>query len=346
MAHLLINRAAQSDSELSEIVDVGGNEDDEENEATSSSSSDSSTSSEDESQQQQDSGIPSDMTLELAQFSKDALLSLPRGLCENAAIFKEFFSRETWSYLPEHMRAQLYEFLPRFSHLLPPAQAQAEQQRSIASLFDGSLQRFGKDPLTTIQKHLEMGNYRPDVRELRESIAKSRRREQRFQNCERLSHLAKQLFVSRERLLRQAYNAPPDAVLRSTRSTQQQASLAQYADNKLCAVKARKRYKDEVQQLAKQLGLGNQQFSADEDDDDMLDVDELKESRSIAELDVVKPTNDKFIYGTMFKRRLDMDDEDALKAQQRAKQPRLNNRNFRQYLLEHKRRKIQEPVSI
>ncbi|KNC31430.1 hypothetical protein FF38_04317 [Lucilia cuprina] len=371
-----------SDSEYSETLDVNGQDESEGNAihlqllqqqqqhqnqqnvsymtyagSTSSSSGESSisTTSSDESDAED-----SEDTLELAKITTE-VLNLPRGLCENAAIFKEFFSLSTWQELPLPVQQHLQQFLPRFQQLLPPQMAAVEQSRTISMLFNNELTRFGASPLTSLQQQLEVGNCRPDIIKLRQNILKSRRREQRFQHCERLSQTAKQLFLSRQRLLDTAYKSSPDSFIKPaavkgflTQNKQQPKPSHLFADNKLSAMRARKRFYSEISQLAQQLGLkGDVVLSADEENEDSVLADEMKKEQLLQqrglenENEAVKTSTslaDRCIYSTVFKKHQDIEDEEACRLQQKSKQSKLTNRNFRDYLREHKRRKITEPT--
>ncbi|XP_065355025.1 nuclear factor related to kappa-B-binding protein [Calliphora vicina] len=318
--------------------------------STSGESSISTTSSD-----ESDEGDSED-TLELAKITNE-VLSLPRGLCENAAIFQEFFSLETWQELPQPVQNHLQQFLPRFNQILPPQMAAVEQSRTLSMLFNNELTRFGESPLKSLQQQLEVGNCRPDIIKLRQNILKSRRREQRFQHCERLSQMAKQLFLSRQRLLDTAYKSSPDIVMQPNTvslNKHQPKPSHLFTDNKLSAMRARKRFYSEISQLAQQLGLkGDVVLSADEEDEDGLLVDELKKDMQLQqrgleiESEAVKTSTslaDRCIYSTIFKKHQNVEDEEACRLQQKSKQSKLTNRNFKEFLREHKRRKITEPT--
>ncbi|KAI9580077.1 hypothetical protein GQX74_000865 [Glossina fuscipes] len=320
--------------------------------STSSASSDDSSITSSSSDSEDEDNSAEEDSLELAKITKE-ILSLPRGLCENQNIFYEFFSLDTWRELPVQVQNHLQQFLPRFTHLLPQQLAAVEQTRTISMLFSDELKRFGQSPLATLQRHLEEGNCRPDILKLRQSIAKSKRREQRFRQCEHLSQLAKQLFLSRQRLMQSAYQSAPDAVLKVAQNSVLRPKPAQlYADNKLSAIRARKRFYFEISQMNQQLGFRDEDLSANEGEEDNLTAEELKlelsTSRTSEESgDHLKPTNsiaDRCIYSTLFKRQENLDDEDACRAQLKSKVVRLCNRNFRECLREHKRRKLTEPT--
>lgn len=330
--------------------------------SSSGDSSISSTTSDDSDEEGKEGGREQADTLELAKISNE-VLSLPRGLCENPNIFKEFFSLETWTELPPQLQNHLQQFLPRFDSTLPPHMSAVEQARTISMLFNGDLKRFGKSPLSTLQRQLEEGNCRPDIIKLKENIKKSQRREQRFQLCERVSQVAKQLFLSRQRLLNKMYNSSPDFVIKPNHQNFQQPRHSQlYTDNRLSAIRARKRFYSEISTINKELGksVGLKDgdnaaivLSADEEDDKDDTLEEIKEAlllhRSLDnETELLKPATsamDRCIYATNFKRLKNYEDEDAFRLQQRARQSKLNNKNFKEYLREHKRRKITEPVS-
>ncbi|KAM7362929.1 uncharacterized protein ACRADG_000035 isoform 1-T2 [Cochliomyia hominivorax] len=318
--------------------------------SSSSESSISSTSSD-----ESDEGDSED-TLELAQITKE-VLSLPRGLCENATIFQEFFSLETWQELPLPVQNHLQQFLPSFDKILPSQMAAVEQTRTISMLFNNELKRFGETPLNTLQQQLEMGNYRPDIKKLKQNILKSRRREQKFQHCERLSQIAKQMFLSRQRLLDTAYKSSPDTIIKAplnSHNVTRTKTSHLFTDNKLSAIRARKRFYSEISQIAQELGFKEDVvLSADEEDEDRLLNEEMKKDqqqlrRSSEDTNETSKTSnslaERCIYSTVFKKHKDIEDEEACRLQQKAKQTRLTNRCFREYLREHKRRKITEPT--
>uniref|UniRef100_A0A1A9X1J7 DEUBAD domain-containing protein n=1 Tax=Glossina brevipalpis TaxID=37001 RepID=A0A1A9X1J7_9MUSC len=320
--------------------------------STSSASSDDSSLTSSTSDSDDEENSAEENSLELAKITKE-ILSLPRGLCENPNIFYEFFSLDTWRALPTQVQNHLQQFLPRFTHLLPQQLAAVEQTRTISMLFSDEIKRFGQSPLATLQRQLEEGNCRPDILKLRQNIAKSKRREQRFRQCEHLSQLAKRLFLSRQRLLETAYQSAPDTVLKVAQSSIPQPKPAQlYADNKLSAIRARKRFYFEISQMTQQVGLRNDDLSANENEEDNLTAEELKLELSAARTseesgENLKPTSnvaDRCIYSTLFKRQEDLDDEDACRSQLKSKLSRLCNRNFRECLREHKRRKLTEPT--
>ncbi|XP_073838718.1 uncharacterized protein [Musca autumnalis] len=327
--------------------------------SSSSSEGDSSVSST-SSDEDTDEENESDDSLELAKITNE-VLSLPRGLCENPAIFQEFFSLESWQELPPHIQNHLHQYLPNFNKVLPPQMAAVEQTRSISMLFSGDLKVFGQSPLSTLQKHLEAGNYRPDIKKLRENIKKSQRRESKFQTCERLSYMAKELFVSRQRLLDHAIKSLPETVTKAPAASTSVTSMRQpkpghlYHDNKLSAIRARKRFYTEISQIAQELNLMEDfVLSADEDNDMDNNLNEewrkdlIQQQRSLEENAEPPKTNialaERCVYSTVFRKRSEQDDEEAFRMQQRSRQSRLTNRNFKEYLREHKRRKLTEPT--
>nr|XP_014097055.2 uncharacterized protein LOC106622416 isoform X1 [Bactrocera oleae]XP_014097056.2 uncharacterized protein LOC106622416 isoform X1 [Bactrocera oleae]XP_014097057.2 uncharacterized protein LOC106622416 isoform X1 [Bactrocera oleae] len=326
-----------SDSEMSAS---GGALEDSDTNSSSSSSMSSSTSNSDVNDLQLD-------TLELAKI-RNELLRLPRGLCENMKIFHEFFSIDTWNNIPEAIRASLEKHLPDFTNMLTTQEISVEMQRTLSMLFNGDLMRFGHSPLFDLQQELESGNFRPDVLKLRQSIAKSRRREQRFQRCERLSQLAKELFLSRERLLQMAYKSVPSSILRVERTTKREQTTF-HADTKLCTVRCRKRLRKELDSITEQLGIKPNELSADEADvssvENVTEESHLNFKSEISSvLKLPASGTDRLIFSTLFKRRKNLADEDVIRTDQNTQQSRLSNRNFRSYVREHKRRKITEPT--
>lgn len=227
-----------SDSECSEMTET---------------SSDGSSSSSDSGQ--------SNQSLEPVRILKRNL-ELPKSLCENPSIFHEFFSLETWKSLPDHMQDQLNAFLPRFDGIVSNENdEQIEMNVTLQKLFTNQIKRFGASPLIDFQRNLEEGNYRPDISRLREHIRKSQRREQRFQQCERVSRLAKALVVSREKLLRAAYDGVHCQSINSI--DDKVTNNAPKLTSTVAAERAKKRYFGEISSIMEDVGL-DLQLSDDE----------------------------------------------------------------------------------
>lgn len=255
MAHNEHMMENMSDSESSDSSESG----------TSSSASSSSSESEQSSQ-----------SLEPARILKENL-ELPKGLCENPRIFNEFFSLDTWRCLPDHMKDQLKPLLPNFSDVCAndKKEIQRETNVTVQKLFTNQLSRFDSSPLIDFQRNLEDGNYRPDISRLRANIKKSQRREQRFQNCERISHLAKSLAVSREKLLRAAYDGI--AIETIKKNNKQKTSPLNLKTN-AAAMRSKKRYFEEISKIREDVGL-----DSDLSDDDNYAGEPIKKiKRNIA----------------------------------------------------------------
>lgn len=232
-----------SDSECSDTSESG----------TSSSASSSNSSDSEQSFQ----------SLEPARILKQNL-ELPKGLCENPEIFSEFFSLDTWRCLPDHMKDQLKPFLPNFDDVCTDEkESQRESNATVQKLFTNQITRFNASPLIDFQRNLEEGNYRPDIARLRANIKKSSRREQRFQQCERISRLAKSLVVSRERALRNAYgdSAKDTNKQNSKKKTNGASTSASTSASPLklqtsaAAARAKKRYFEEIANILEDCGL-------------------------------------------------------------------------------------------
>lgn len=219
---------------------------------TSESNANTSSSDSDTSSQSDTAGIP----LESARILKQQI-ELPKGLCENPNIFDEFFSLDTWNNLPMPIKEHLCRFLPQFSD--NPAENEQEQAVTIARLFNNNISRFTSSPLIDFQQNLEEGNYRPDISKLRANIQKSQRREQKFQEYERISRMSQSLLVSREKLLRAAYDTAPTAALRVDRIIHPTPKLS----STVASLRAKKRYFQEISNIAERVGL-NSSLSDDE----------------------------------------------------------------------------------
>ena len=180
--------------------------------------------------------------------------NLPKDLCEDPEIFREFFSMDTWNTLSDDIQNTLA------SNLLPtfPDHDDYEKQRTIQMLFNNEIERFGQTPLNTFQANLEDGNFRPDILKLNKSLKRANEREQRYQECERVSRLAKDLHSSRTELLKLAYSQPAGGItkLRSVGAVPKLSSSA-------AANRAKKRYFQEITSITEELGV-SAQFSDDE----------------------------------------------------------------------------------
>lgn len=243
-----------SDSESSDSSESG----------TSSSASSNSSESEQSSQ-----------SLEPARILKQNL-ELPKGLCENLSIFNEFFSLDTWRCLPDHMKDQLKPLLPNFTDVCgnDKKEIQRETNATVQKLFTNQITRFESSPLIDFQRNLEEGNYRPDISRLQANIKKSQRREQRFQNCERISQLAKSLTVSCEQQLRRAYDGMAIEMANGNKKKNSPNKLITNA----AAIRSKKRYHDEIVKIREEVGLDS---DLSDDDDNYPDGFSKKPKRNI-----------------------------------------------------------------
>lgn len=214
--------------------------------AASNNTSSSSSSSSDSDNSSESAGPDIDENIEIARILKNNF-ELPKGLCENSDIFNEFFSLKTWNNLPEPVKNHLMNnFLPKF-----PENDKFNKALAIQKLFNREEFRFGTTPLVDFGNNLQEGNYRPEISKLRASIAKSQRREKRFQECERISRMAKSIMLSREKLLRAAYDAPPGTVLRVERTFQSTPKFSCLP----AAARAKKRYFQDINFISKEIGI-------------------------------------------------------------------------------------------
>ncbi|KFB45535.1 nfrkb [Anopheles sinensis] len=131
---------------------------------------------------------------------KNSILSdkfmLPKDLCENAAIFNEFFSPSLWDSMPQTCRQHLIKFLP-----ISPEDQPSEPTKLVHDLFTHKLHRFGTDQMTVFQHNLAEGNFRSDIVKLRCSLGKSLRKERKMLELQRMARLAQNVVLSREATL-------------------------------------------------------------------------------------------------------------------------------------------------
>lgn len=176
----------------------------------------------------------------------DQKFYLPKDLCEHSEIFSEFFSLDTWSHLSSNEKAHLNDLLPEF-----PENNEAEREATIQQFFANTLTRFSQTPLDAFHNNLQDGNYRPDIAHYRKSILKAEEREQKIQECERISLLAEKLVCSREKLLRSAYRCPAGSIPQLPHTTTSVPRLSSSS----ATMRANRRYFQEITKLSEELGL-------------------------------------------------------------------------------------------
>ena len=176
----------------------------------------------------------------------DEKFHLPKDLCENPEVFKEFFSLDTWNHLSKDERSSLSNLLPNF-----PENNEEEKDKTIQHLFANTLTRFNQTPLGNFHNNLQDGNYRQDIAHYRKSILKAEEREQRIRECERISLLAEKLVCSREKLLRSAYRCPAGSLPQMTHSSTSVPRLSSSS----ATMRANRRYFQEISKLTEELGL-------------------------------------------------------------------------------------------
>lgn len=132
--------------------------------------------------------------------------NLPKDLCDNHELFNELFSMSTWNQLLSQEKEHLSKFLPSF----PDNQQREEENKTVEQLFNKTLSRFGRTPLDSFFNNLQDGNYRPDIAHYRKLILKAEERDQRIQECERISILSQKLVLSREKQLKSMYRRPTE----------------------------------------------------------------------------------------------------------------------------------------
>lgn len=177
---------------------------------------------------------------------------LPKELCENKNIFDELFSMSAWNVLNKEDKNKLFDLLP----VLPDNKNSDEEKlKTINLLFQNKLTRFGQTPLSKLFSDLQEGHYRPDIAHYRKLIFKAERRERKVHECERISRLAKNLVLSRQKLL------PGSISKLKNCKTKYPKLFAVIKPNN-------KRYLDELRKIAKkaQFELSDDERGEEEDD--------------------------------------------------------------------------------
>ncbi|XP_065082462.1 nuclear factor related to kappa-B-binding protein [Ochlerotatus camptorhynchus] len=262
------------------------------------------------------------------------IINLPKELCEDKTVFKEFFSLDTWHSLSDPIRKHLGLFLPMFTDNI-----EFEKNSTIESLFSNRITRFGSCPLERLQQSLEEGNCRPEISTLNKSIAKAERREQRFQESERLTELARKVSVSRERTLRKVcQNTQPNELSSSQYVYAAKSPLFSSAN----ALRAKKRYLQEISSIAEQLSLPDILSDDEKCSDAVLNYIPRKQRRLFGTVQggAASPGADVRIVNT-----LGFKDEQTTTGYLVGPNGKISiaESHYRDLLVHHKRRKFEEP---
>lgn len=285
---------------------------------SSSSGSSSSSTSSDESNKN---------TNEILVYNNETF-SFPRNILDNSTIFQEFFSIETWKSLPENYQLYLKKkYLPNF-----PDNNSFEQEKTVHMLFSNNMKRFKTNAFVEAYKRLEEGNFRPEIYKLRKSIAKSRRREQKFKEYERISQLAKYLMISREKVLCNAYNRPLGTKKLNSSENVSSQNLKEFRlSETLTAIKARRRYLKELKQMTVSNGI------TDMSDDEMFECSsKCSEDERGEDFEVVDNNEIRILKTTKRKKKSNILESSSCL---------LNSKTLKEALMEHKRRKLESAVS-
>ncbi|XP_055630611.1 uncharacterized protein LOC129771214 isoform X2 [Toxorhynchites rutilus septentrionalis] len=257
------------------------------------------------------------------------VLSLPKGLCENRTLFEEFFSLETWNSLPDPVQKHLCSFLPMFTDNIA-----LERNNTIEALFRNQITRFGLCPLAKLQKRIEEGNCRPEILMLKKSVAKAERRERRFQECEQLEQLANKLIASRECLLQKKIHNLQQA------KTHARSNLRCSSRRSVVNLnRAKRRYFQEIASISEQLGIPSS-LSDDENYVDVQNHPSRKQRRICNATQAGSPNSeaDARIMNTM--------DWKGIANYVIGPNGKIiiSDRHYYNILVQHKRRKIEEPA--
>lgn len=225
-------------------------------------------------------------------------------------------------------------FLPAFTD-----NVEFEKRSTIESLFSNRITRFGSCPLERLQRMLEDGNCRPEISTLNKSIAKAERREQRFQECERLTDLARKVSISRERTLRAVCHG---ARLRGLSGRQCVYPSKSPLFSSANALRAKKRYLQEVSSIAEQLNLPDILSDDEKCPDGTMNYIPRKQRRLFGTVQggAASPGADVRIVNT-----LGFKDEQTTTGYLVGPNGKISisDNHYRDLLVHHKRRKITEP---
>ncbi|GBP09273.1 Nuclear factor related to kappa-B-binding protein [Eumeta japonica] len=175
-------------------------------------------------------------------------LELPQDLCEDFAIFKEFFSLRTWEALEEKHKQRLNALLPTF-----PEDDQKEKDKTIQMLFSRDEFQF-TSPFNDFHNNLKQGNYRPDIAKMKKFLLKARVKQQRHRIKSYYAKLLPEILISRERLLAAARAAPPGPTPYIPPLPPKPSSKDNYKPPHL---RARQRYFEELAAIRSEVGGEN-----------------------------------------------------------------------------------------
>uniref|UniRef100_A0A182VSQ8 Uncharacterized protein n=1 Tax=Anopheles minimus TaxID=112268 RepID=A0A182VSQ8_9DIPT len=120
---------------------------------------------------------------------------LPKDLCENGNIFKEFFSCALWDTLPQATQLKLAKLLPVAKDDVSSA------TKMVHDLLSHGLHRFGKEPMDDFRYKLANGDFRVDITKLQHNLGELKTKDKRMVELQRMSRLAPNVMLSREAFL-------------------------------------------------------------------------------------------------------------------------------------------------
>uniref|UniRef100_A0A182N8Y3 Uncharacterized protein n=1 Tax=Anopheles dirus TaxID=7168 RepID=A0A182N8Y3_9DIPT len=184
---------------------------------------------------------------------------LPKDLCDNGAIFDEFFSHSLWDSLPAAVQQHLTKFLP--NECDGPALSQASQV--VHSLLSNSLGRFGQDQMGILRYKLSEGNCRVDMARLQHNLTKSTMKDKRMVELQRMARLAQNVVLSREAtLLSELHSAGTHSLSTSGRVMDNYKHRRRWGlqlnispEIEKCQMLAKKRYLSEIVTVSDDIGL-------------------------------------------------------------------------------------------
>nr|CAD7200167.1 unnamed protein product [Timema douglasi] len=194
------------------------------------------------------SDVSQESTTKFEEFCAEGVrIQLPQDLCENKDIFKEFFSMQTWQEgFSEEDKQHLKQFLPTFEE-----NDDEEKEKTIEQFFSYEKMGFGS-PLEDYFVKLKNGYFRPDISRLRCLMKKAHIRAYRYQRRRHLTHLLKDVLMSRQQHLEAVKNQPPGRLERLPQHPvppQTKSSIEQ---------RVRRRYFQELEAIRQEVGESDQ----------------------------------------------------------------------------------------
>ena len=200
------------------------------------------------------------------------IVEIPSDLYENAELFSEFFSIDTWNdLLSEEVKLGLLKYLPSF-----PTDDIDEKAKTIEMLFGGENFHFG-NPLTKFREDLLAGDYFPENADMKGMVRTAQRRnfDEWLENYQ--FEIAQKCLNSRKKHLETATGNLVTVPKIEKKRGQKGGNVG---------MKIRKRYLEEISRIKRE--IGEEGFSSDDEEYICPKVEEYRPPTEV-KMEEVKP---------------------------------------------------------